>query len=134
MRKLGSLVLVAFFALSLSAGVASASPNASDPPSTSGGDQGKGATTDKYRASYIHAIGGNWDCVGVRVVNRNQTKDSFECTVSNLVTLPARTYTESNTSWRWRSDYDGKISTSFSLVVSDNGDGTGSVQGVAYYS
>lgn len=115
--------------------MASASPGASDPPSTSGGAQGKGATTDKYRVSYINnAIGGTWNCVGVRVVNRNQTKDSFECTVSNLVTLPAGSYTESNTSWRWESDYDRKRSTSFAFVVGDNGGGTGSVQGVAYYS
>ncbi|HEV2067814.1 MAG TPA: hypothetical protein VGR08_13365 [Thermomicrobiales bacterium] len=103
--------------------------------STSGGAQGKGATTDKYRVSYINnAIGGIWNCVGVRVVNRNQTKDSFECTVSNVATLPAGNYTESNTSWLWGSDYDRKVSRSFLVVVSDNGDGTGSVQGVAYYS
>lgn len=136
MRKIMSIAFVALFTLTMSAGVVSADPGSSDPPSTSGGSQGKGATTDKFRVSYFNPIGGNWDCTGVRVVNRNHTKDSFECTITDLVSLPPGTYTRTSNSWNggWISDYDPPIrASSFTLVVSDNGDGTGDVQGDAYY-
>lgn len=65
MRKLGSLLLVVVVAFSLTMGVSSANPGHDNPPSTSGGAQGKGATTDKYRAVYFNAIGGDWGCAGV---------------------------------------------------------------------
>jgi hypothetical protein len=133
MQRVTFIVIAMVAALLLNMGVASASPGAGIPPPTDGGSQGKGATTVKYQASYTSVIGGQWECAGVRGVHKDATKDSFACTMTDLASLPAGTYIESNGSFVWQSDYDQQLATSWTLVVSDSGDGTGSVEGVAYY-
>ncbi len=108
-----------------------ANPSPTGPPSTSGGSKGKGASTDKYSTGYYNNIGGNWEVTGVRVVNKNYVKDSFSGTISDINLMPAGTYTGAN--WGWSSDFNGAYTANFTITVTDNGDGTGSVSGEAYY-
>jgi hypothetical protein len=140
MRRTSSIVCMVLVAFSLFTAAASASPLDEIPPSTSGGVKGKGATTDKYQVSYDSPIGGHWECTGIRIVNRNDVKDSFECTITDLATVPAGEYSGFNVPWFdgsgdpiWASDYDGTPTASLTLSVTDNGDGTGSVAGEAHY-
>ena len=113
--------------------LAASSSAGNHPHSTAGVSQGKGATPIKYSATYSNSIGGDWTCNGVRVTNKVYPNgfDSFTCTITDLSSMPVGTYTGAN--FGWNSDKDGMFTTNFSLVVSDNGDGTGTVQGVAYY-
>lgn len=133
-RSLAVLVTALVLMGSLLVPSAGATPGQDVPPPTYGGTLGKGATTVKYREGFTHTIGGVWTCTGVRVVNKDYTKDSFECTITNLETLPAGTYVNSVFGYGWLSDYDGVGTYNFTLIVTDNGDGTGHVEGVAYYA
>src|SRR5436309_2166526 len=87
---------------------------------TTGGSQGKGATTAKYSAIYT-SIGGTWTCSGVRVV-KNTVKDVFTCTISDLTNLPVGPWTLTNNPWNggWTSDYNGQPAISLNLSVTSN--------------
>lgn len=104
---------------------------------------GNGAETTQFKPpQYPSAIGGTWTCSGVRIVKTEPkafTKDSQTCTISNLTTLPPGTYVGDplfvvgGLNWFWQSDYDGQVATNVTLTVTDNGDGTGTVELVAYF-
>jgi hypothetical protein len=123
-QKLGLTFAVLVVALFLASGNALAKP---------------GGATGTQTFTYFNAVGGNWVCHENRIVQTNArnpfTKESFTCTIDNLSTLPAGTYTFSQPGpiGGWASDFTGQIATSFTIVVTDNGNGTGTVQGVAYY-
>lgn len=108
------------------------------------GAQGKGAATGKIRATYDDSLIGHTVCTGARVdksggTNNQFVKDSFTCTFTNLAGMPAGTYTGNpvftvpSGNYVWDSDYDGQQATSVTMIVTDNGDGTGTLRGEAYY-
>jgi hypothetical protein len=103
---------------------------------------GNGARTVHFTAEYPNPIGGYFTCAGERIVKiapRAFTKDSENCTITDLSSFPPGTYV-GNPFYQvngerhgWRSDYDGQRARSVTLVVTDNGNGTGNVDIVAYY-
>lgn len=104
---------------------------------------GNGASTAHFTAAYDNGQGGFFTCSGERVTKTAPnafTKDSETCTISDLSTWPAGTYTitpsptppPGNYAF-WFSDFDGSIAQSGTLVVTDNGDGTGTMNITAYF-
>jgi hypothetical protein len=117
---------------------------------------GNGAQTAHFTASYS-----SFTCAGVRIVKsapKAFIKDSETCTITDLTEFPPGNYTivgqavpESSTESHWASDYDilntpagspgcipgppvcFRVAKSGSIVVTDNGDGTGRVAITAYY-
>ncbi len=77
-QKLGLTFAVLVVALFLASGNALAKP---------------GTATGATAFTYSNAVGGNWACIENRIVNKNFTKETFTCTISDLTTLPAGTYT-----------------------------------------
>jgi hypothetical protein len=67
------------------------------------------------------------------------SKDSEDCTITDLSTFPPGTYvgnpfiTVNGQLYGWNSDYDGRMANSVTIIVTDNGDGTGHLALVAYY-
>jgi hypothetical protein len=111
-------------------------------------NSGNGAGT-AFKASYTSgAIDGGtntWTCSGAHVVNKVSFKDSETCIVSGDVSGFANgTYSGSPVGFlagsvfgagtEWASDFDGLIATSWTIVETDNGDGTFTLDIVAYYS
>ena len=98
-----------------------------------------GATTTQFTASYDSSLGGHYECSGVRIVKtgpKGFIKDSETCTITDLASLPAGTYVN----WPWASDYEFfvlnqfRVAASDTMVVTDNGDGTGTLEISAYYN
>ncbi|SRR6266540_773947 len=122
----GLLLMLALAAAILSASaVASANTGAATP----------------FKAEY--AVGGAyWTCSGARVDNPVSVKDSETCLVSgNTAGYVAGTYTGSPYgnfppygTVGWQSDFDAALASSWTLTITDNGDGTFTVEIVAYYS
>ena len=101
-----------------------------------------GAQTVHFTAVYEGQIGGSFTCAGERIRKRAPkpfTKDSEECTITDLSTFPPGTYvgnpffSVNGVPYVWNSDYDGREANFVTLNVTDNGDGTGDVEIVAYY-
>ena len=101
-----------------------------------------GAQTVHFTAAYQNLIGGFFTCAGERIMRGPPnpfTKDSEDCTMTDLSTWPPGTYvgnpfiTVNGQSYGWNSDYDGRLANSVTVIVTDNGDGTGHVNAVAYY-
>lgn len=119
---------------------------------------GNGAETTHFTAAYS-----SFTCAGERIVKTTPkvfTKDSETCTFTDLSEFPPGTYAitvgpESATESHWASDYELFVvgiggpncdpmwvpfgncirqAVSGSIVVTDNGDGTGTLQVTAYYS
>ena len=100
------------------------------------------AQTIHYTASGFNGPGGYFNCSGERIVRSGPSavvKDSETCTMSDISTFPPGRYVGNpfvvinGLPQRWASDFDGQIATSVIEVVTDNGDGTGTLQITAYY-
>jgi hypothetical protein len=104
-----------------------------------------GSQTIPFKATYDDNFSGErFVCSGVRIVKTAPNafvKDSEDCTIDNTNnSYPPGTYTQDNVPWvlagvpgGWLSDYDGQETSAFTLVVTDNGDGTEHMKVVAYY-
>ena len=101
-----------------------------------------GAQTVHFTAAYQNIIGGFFTCSGERITKtapKPFTKDSEECTITDLSTFPVGTYVGdpffdvNGVTYAWDSDYDGQQANHVILIVTDNGDGTGHIDVVAYY-
>ena len=128
-RFLGKLfpLVLAFSLLTFTSYAESGDPQGPKPPNP----KSNGAFTAHFTYSYVDwYLGPVTNGVGQRVQNKNFTKDNFTFTVSLSYIAPG-TYTEAN--FGWLSDYDHQLATSFTMVVTDNGDGTGTVTGQAFF-
>ena len=99
-----------------------------------------GATVNHLSTSYFNAVGGVWTLNETKVINKNHSFENFSGTISDLSSLPAGTYTTvagwftiNGASYYWNSDFGSGAATSLTLTVTDNGDGTGTVEGHATY-
>ncbi len=101
-----------------------------------------GAQTVHFTAAYQNLIGGFFTCAGERISKTTPkpfTKDSEDCTMTDLSTWPPGTYVGdpvfvvNGVGYTWNSDYDGTQANLVTFTVTDNGDGTGHVSLVAYY-
>jgi len=109
---------------------------------SSDGVPNNGAQTVHFTAAYYNGPGGFFTCAGERISKtapRPFTKDSEDCTMTDLSTWPPGTYV-GNPFWvvngqfySWLSDYDGRGANQITVIVTDNGDGTGHLAAVAYY-
>jgi hypothetical protein len=109
---------------------------------SSNGVPNNGAQTVHFKAAYYNGPGGFFTCAGERISKTAPmpfTKDSEDCTMTDLSTWPPRTYvgnpffTVNGVSYSWISDYDGRGANQVTVIVTDNGDGTGHLASVAYY-
>jgi hypothetical protein len=98
-----------------------------------------------FKASYTTATPFGvsiWTCSGAHIVNRVSVKDSETCLITGTTTgLVAGTYVGNPTAnippfgvTPWGSDYNGALATSFRATLVKNGDGTFTLDIVAYYS
>jgi hypothetical protein len=93
----------------------------------------------RFTAAYPNSQGGFFRCDGVRSVNHGVTRDVETCRISDLSSWPAGRYaihangTPTATEAFWWSDFDGQIAQSGTVTVSDDGDGHGEMQIIAYY-
>ena len=101
-----------------------------------------GAQTVHFTAAYESSIGGFFTCAGERISKTAPhpfTKDSQDCTMTDLSTWPPGTYVGNpvfyvnGVPYTWNSDYDGLGANLVTFTVTDNGDGTGHFNVVAYY-
>ena len=103
-----------------------------------------GAITTHFTAEYFNGQGGFFTGAGERIVKTGPkafTKDSETLLISDISTWPAGTYVivvdipeDSETGFAtWFSDFDGSVAVSGTIVVTDNGDGTGTMKVEAYY-
>ena len=102
-----------------------------------------GAQTVHFTAAYQNLIGGFFTCAGERITKTGPkpfTKDSEDCTMTDLSTWPPGTYVGNPfitvngvPGYGWNSDYDGRFANSVTFIVTDNGNGTGHIALVAYY-
>ncbi len=104
--------------------------------------EGDVRTRVHFRAAYENLIGGYFTCGGFRLIldgPRLLTKDSEQCTMTDLSSFPPGTYrgapiyVVNGVRYTWFSDYDGVTAVGVNLIVTDNGDGTGHVDVDAYY-
>jgi len=135
-NQLKKFRLLALFAIMLALALVSAT-NAVAKDGTN-----NGATTGTASVAYTWYVGGGlWTCDVTRIVKtapKAFTKDSESCQVSDVASLifPPGTY---DATLFWYSDYDyfvngtSVVPTSGKVVISDNGDGTGTVNIVAYF-
>ena len=140
MRK---IVLLAVFVLALAAVRSDASVGVPNNGSYSSvGTRSHGAMTVHFTAEYQNVIGGFFTCAGERIMRGPPnpfTKDSEDCTMTDLSTWPPGTYVGNpffivnGVLYGWSSDYDGRFANSVTMIVTDNGDGTGHLNAVAYY-
>jgi hypothetical protein len=132
------IVLLAVFVLVLAAVRSDSGVNVSS------GRLNNGAETVHFTAAYQGVIGGFWTCTGERIRRRSPdpnpfTKDSEECTFTDLSTLPPGTYfgdpyfSINGVLYQWNSDYDARMAKFVFQTVTDNGDGTGHIDVLAYY-
>jgi hypothetical protein len=94
-----------------------------------------GAKTTHFTAAYFNGQGGFFTCSGERIVKtapKAFTKDSETCQISDVSTWPPGTYVIPTTAF-WFSDFDGQIAVLGTIVVTANGDGTGTMNIDAYY-
>jgi hypothetical protein len=145
MKKIALLAVFALaFALALAAIRSDASTGVPNHGSySSNGVRNNGAQTVHFTAAYYNGPGGFFTCAGERISKtapRPFTKDSEDCTVTDLSTWPPGTYVgnpffEINgvPGYSWLSDYDGRQANQVTVIVTDNGDGTGHLNLVAYY-
>ena len=106
-------------------------------------DGGDARTRIPFTAEYDNQIGGHWSCTAFYVGDgsRPLTKDTEECTITDLSTMPPGTYrgpgyffvNGNNGRYTWTSDYDALTAIGVNLIVTDNGDGTGHVEGDFFY-
>ncbi len=114
-------------------------------------NSGDGAGT-AFKAMYnVAAVDGGtttWTCSGAHVVNKVSFKDSETCILSGDVTGYANgTYSGNPAGFlagspfgagtEWASDFVGEhgaVATSWTIVETDNGDGTFTLDIVAYYA
>jgi len=144
MKKIALLAVFALaFALALAAIRSDASTGVPNHGSySSDGVPNNGAQTVHFTAAYYNGPGGFFTCAGERISKtapRPFTKDSEDCTMTDLSTWPPGTYV-GNPFWvvngqfySWLSDYDGRGANQITVIVTDNGDGTGHLASVAYY-
>jgi hypothetical protein len=106
------------------------------------GPLNNGAQTVHFTAAYQNVFGGFFTCAGERITKtapKPFTKDSEDCTITDLSTFPPGTYVGdpfyviNGVPYTWLSDYDGRLANLVTFTVTDNGDGTGHVSLVAYY-
>ena len=106
------------------------------------GPLNNGAQTVHFTAAYQNLIGGFFTCAGERITKtapKPFTKDSEDCTMTDLSTFPPGTYVGdpnfivNGVPYSWSSDYDARTANLVTLIVTDNGDGTGHIAIVAYY-
>jgi hypothetical protein len=118
--------------------------------------QNNGAQTTHFTAAYFNGLGGFFTAAGERIVKTGPkafTKDSETILISDISTWPAGTYTliptyitgfgwvgvyhlpnfPSFIGFFWFSDFDGQLAVSGTIVVTDNGDGTGTMNLDLYY-
>ena len=93
----------------------------------------------RFTATYEGLIGGTFTCVGFRIHNPGSTKDTEQCILTDLSSFPPGTYAGNpdfkvnGTFYTWSSDYDGVMANNVRIVITDNGDGTGHADVLAYY-
>ena len=143
MRKLTSTILVALLTFSIGAGTVAAKPKAEKP-----GNGNNGAITFQIRRSGTNDRVGDWSCAGVYVKNKNHTRVNAECTIADVGPY-AGTYTnETHDVPDWLSatgsgfiddaaalpglTAEDLASMSWQVVVTPNGDGSGTVDAVAF--
>ena len=115
--------------------------------------QNNGAQTTHFTASYFNGLGGFFTAAGERIVKtapKAFTKDSETILMSDISTWPAGTYNivdgvffipmpgmpgmpGMEFGFPWSSDFDGRIAQSGTIVVTDLGDGTGTMNLDLYY-
>ena len=137
------IALLAVFVLALAAIRSDSSVGVPNNGSySSDGVLNNGAQTVHFTAEYQNIIGGFLTCTGERIRRRPPnpfTKDSEECTMTDLSTFPPGTYVGNpffnvnGVQYWWNSDYDTRMANLVTLIVTDNGDGTGHIDVVAYY-
>ena len=137
------IALLAVFVLALAAVRSDSSVGVPNNGSYSSvGARNNGAMTVHFTAAYQNAIGGFFTCAGERIMRGPPnpfTKDSEDCTMTDLSTWPPGTYvgnpfiTVNGVAYGWNSDYDGRMANSVTIIVTDNGNGTGHLAAVAYY-
>ena len=151
-RWLGGLLTAAL----LLGTISSATAHSSTQLTTRVQGQNNGAQTTHFTASYFNGLGGFFTAAGERIVKTAPqafTKDSETILISDISTWPAGTYTLIPTyipgfGWAglfhlpqfpsfigffWNSDFDGQVAVSGTIVVTDNGDGTGTMNLDLYY-
>src|SRR5215475_2011118 len=145
MKKIALLAVFALaFALALAAIRSDASTGVPNHGSySSDGVPNNGAQTVHFTAAYQNIIGGFFTCAGERISKtapRPFTKDSEDCTMTDLSTFPPGTYVGNPyfavngvPGYGWNSDYDGSFANQVTMIITDNGDGTGHANIVAYY-
>jgi hypothetical protein len=114
-------------------------------PTAGAKGQNNGAETTHFTASYFDGLGGQFTAAGERIVKTGPKafiKDSETIQMSDISTWPAGTYTLDATGaffvsgvgpFFWQSDFDARIAVSGTIVVTDNGDGTGTMNLALYY-
>ncbi len=134
--------LIGFLLVPLALGCFALSLPASGRSDSIVGPLNNGAQTVHFTAAYQNIIGGFLTCAGERITKRAPhpfTKDSEDCTMTDLSTWPPGTYVGdpvyfvNGVGYTWLSDYDGRLANLVTFTVTDNGDGTGHVSLVAYY-
>ena len=145
MKKIALLAVFALaFALALAAIRSDASTGVPNHGSySSNGVPNNGAQTVHFTAAYYNGPGGFLTCAGERISKtapRPFTKDSEDCTMTDLSTWPPGTYVGNPyfavngvPGYGWNSDYDGRFANQVTMIITDNGDGTGHANIVAYY-
>ena len=137
-----SPLVLGFLLVSLALGCLALSLPAGGRSDSSVGPLNNGAQTVHFTAAYQNLIGGFFTCAGVRITKtapKPFTKDSEDCTFTDLSTFPPGTYVGdpvyviNGVEYTWLSDYDGRLANLVTFTVTDNGDGTGHVSLVAYY-
>lgn len=103
------------------------------------------AKADPFKATYVSSDGSTWTCSGSHVVNKGQGAfDSETCLITGGTGYVAGTYTGSPVgtlppfgSVVWNSDSPaeaGAQATSWTITITDNGDGTFTADIRAFYS
>lgn len=142
MRKFTSTILVALLTFSIGAGTVAAKPKADKPA------KDNGALVLKVRGDGTSSQVGAWDCAGVYVKNKNHTRVNAECTVADVGPYSG-TYTSATHDVPVWLVGDGSgflddavamtglsedelSAISWQVVVTPNGDGSGTVDAVAF--
>jgi hypothetical protein len=124
--------------------ISSATADITMDPTAGAKGHNNGAETTHFTADYYNGPGGYFTAAGERIVKTSPkafTKDSETILISDTSTWPAGTYTlDANgdfvilgVTYFWLSDFDGQMAVSGTIVVTDNGDGTGTMEVVVYY-
>jgi hypothetical protein len=132
-----AVLVLALGGTSLESGIKRVADSAGFEPSIAV-DSGDARTRVPYTAEYDNTLGGHWSCTGIRLTgdgSRPFTKDKKERTITDLSSSPPGTYRGAGhffvngTRYTWTSDYDGLTAIGIDLIVTDNGDGMGHVEG-----